>query len=483
MSDRQRKAKKSSTGSKKKTSRSSTSGTSSTRTEKARETFLTKSIAKHNDRYDYSESVFTGRQKPITIKCKVPGHPAFTVKCAETHFRYDGHCPICKDQGLVRKAGAVNKVTLERSLAKTHPHLIDEWIDTTSIDMVSKSSKKRVLWKCLAGLNHPDYPLQVCTRAKKEVCCPECCIIMALETGSLTITHPNIAAEWHPSKNSKKPCEVFRTSDYLAWWICSAGHEKQATVYQRVRKDYCNRCLKKQSSAECAEWLELLRLESIANGHEIYIQHAGNDGEFKIPGTGYRADGYCKETNTIYEYHGSFYHGDPKMFARDWTAVSAKTHRLHLKVYIDTVAREEVIRSLGYNLVVMWGVDFKKTSKADYTVVRETCLVKLRKLLEQVMNNKEALEAERELDQFIDDFSDLTIIDDECETTPRKSICSDIVNFAELGRNWRGHNYVNIVRFVPYIPTDNKDNNNIDELVDELTLDNKKELEDIIIVL
>ena len=33
----------------------------------------------------------------------------------------------------------------------------------------------------------------------------------------------------------------------------------------------------------------------------IYIQHALNTGEFKIISTKWKADGYCKETNTIYQ--------------------------------------------------------------------------------------------------------------------------------------------------------------------------------------
>lgn len=32
----------------------------------------------------------------------------------------------------------------------------------------------------------------------------------------------------------------------------------------------------------------------------IFIQHATNGGEFYIPNTG-KVDGYCKETNMVYE--------------------------------------------------------------------------------------------------------------------------------------------------------------------------------------
>ena len=34
----------------------------------------------------------------------------------------------------------------------------------------------------------------------------------------------------------------------------------------------------------------------------VTIQHARNEGEFKVGN--FKADGYCRETNTIYEFHG-----------------------------------------------------------------------------------------------------------------------------------------------------------------------------------
>jgi len=72
----------------------------------------------------------------------------------------------------------------------------------------------------------------------------------------------------------------------------------------------CPRCANvKQYSKAQIQWLNFIQLKD-----NITIQHAENDCEFKIPNTRFSADGYCKETNTIYEFHGSYWHGDPKLF-------------------------------------------------------------------------------------------------------------------------------------------------------------------------
>jgi hypothetical protein len=63
--------------------------------------------------------------------------------------------------------------------------------------------------------------------------------------------------------------------------------------------------------------VQILWLNFIAIYNNIYIQHAENDGEYNIPTTKYRADGYCRETNTIYEYHGSYWHGDPNIYDKN----------------------------------------------------------------------------------------------------------------------------------------------------------------------
>ncbi|MCK9369669.1 hypothetical protein M0R04_07155 [Candidatus Dojkabacteria bacterium] len=107
-------------------------------------------------------------------------------------------------------------------------------------------------------------------------------------------------------------------------------------------------------SSTCIEWLE-----SIMKLDNIDIQHALNGGEFKIPETLYSADGYCIETNTIYEFHGNCWHGNPEIY-NGLDQCHPFSNKTAGELYQATIKREEKIRSLGYNLVVMWESDFDK---------------------------------------------------------------------------------------------------------------------------
>ena len=104
-------------------------------------------------------------------------------------------------------------------------------------------------------------------------------------------------------------------------------------------------------------------LNSVQVTTDARIQHAEAGGEYRLPNTKYKVDGFCKETNTVYEFHGDIYHGNLNVYAEDelcnpFTDLTAK--ELNQK----TKLRENEIKELGYNLVVMWENDFRKIEKA-----------------------------------------------------------------------------------------------------------------------
>lgn len=110
-------------------------------------------------------------------------------------------------------------------------------------------------------------------------------------------------------------------------------------------------------SYACISWLD-----SIIKHNNIHIQHALNEGEFNIPGTRYKADGYCAESNTVYEFHGDIYHGNPTKF-NPTDRPNPFSELTAAELYQKTIAREQNIKELGYNLIVMWESDWNNINK------------------------------------------------------------------------------------------------------------------------
>src|SRR6516164_5170358 len=52
----------------------------------------------------------------------------------------------------------------------------------------------------------------------------------------VSATYPQLAAEWHPTRNGElRPENVTAGSNKKVWWQCGDGHEWQAAVASRSR--------------------------------------------------------------------------------------------------------------------------------------------------------------------------------------------------------------------------------------------------------
>lgn len=118
-------------------------------------------------------------------------------------------------------------------LAQWHP----ERNGTLTPRDVSYGSKRRVWWACERG--HA-WQAVVYTRTGGAGC-PYCTGKRAWSgENDLASTHPDLAAQWHPTKNrGVAPADVLPGSHYKAWWACERGHEWRAMVKSRVSGTGC----------------------------------------------------------------------------------------------------------------------------------------------------------------------------------------------------------------------------------------------------
>lgn len=71
-----------------------------------------------------------------------------------------------------------------------------------------------------------------------------------------------------------------------------------------------------------------------------------------IDDTIYVVDGYDPTSNTIYEYYGSFWHGNPEIYSPDDT--NTKLNKTFGELYRKTIDRENILRE-HHTLVTKWG--------------------------------------------------------------------------------------------------------------------------------
>nr|XP_034315847.1 uncharacterized protein LOC117685524 [Crassostrea gigas] len=98
------------------------------------------------------------------------------------------------------------------------------------------------------------------------------------------------------------------------------------------------------------QWLEWLMEKSRQRGNSIHISHALNGGEFQIPGTNYRCDGFVPSSTgkgTVYEFYSCVFHGCPSCYAEDRHHLRhPSTNQTIQELYEMTKKRERELKDL-----------------------------------------------------------------------------------------------------------------------------------------
>ena len=116
---------------------------------------------------------------------------------------------------------------------------------------------------------------------------------------------------------------------------------------------------KDRQSKIVVEWLLWMEREK-----QINITHAAKNYEMSLHGA--RVDGYCTDTNEIFEFQGCYYHGwaQCSKFGRDEPIDEDPTQTLNLR-YEKTLSKIEKLKSFGYTVIEKWGdvISVKKGNK------------------------------------------------------------------------------------------------------------------------
>lgn len=181
-------------------------------------------------------------------------------------------CPYCGG----------DRANEETSLASLYPDLVQEWHskmnEELTPDTVTARSSRKVWWVC--KLKH-EWQAAIKHRTVTGTGCPFCSKRYLLKENSLAVKYPEIAAQWHPTKNRKmlpsilgtwvpetnhhlapqdrptknrrlSPADVACGSQQKIWWQCleSKDHEWQSKVQHRTEGHGCPYCVNQKVSSE-----------------------------------------------------------------------------------------------------------------------------------------------------------------------------------------------------------------------------------------
>lgn len=145
---------------------------------------------------------------------------------------------------------APRKPKLGNSLAEKYPDVAKEWHPTKNGELtpwdVSRCSSVRVWWQCSCG---HEWDAVICDRVRSNSGCPYCNNRRLLPGfNDLVTRYPDIAREWHPTKNGDLTAfDITYVSHKKVWWIGKCGHEWDMSVNARTyHHNNCPYCSNKR---------------------------------------------------------------------------------------------------------------------------------------------------------------------------------------------------------------------------------------------
>jgi hypothetical protein len=148
-----------------------------------------------------------------------------------------------------------------------------------TLDDYAPSSRWFAYWRCPMGHTWRSTVSSVFA----DPICPSCKDSEGVKYYNLATNYPDYASEWHPNNHPLTPEKVFPDSPLKVWWKCSAGHEWEASIRNRIKtKHRCVTCrrngaeaLERQARGLLEEVKKRIRYRMSALSETEFLVHCG----------------------------------------------------------------------------------------------------------------------------------------------------------------------------------------------------------------
>ena len=302
--------------------------------------FIARAMRIHRNRYDYSKVYYENNYTEVSIICH--SHGEFWQR-PKSHLKGAG-CPGC--------FGGVQKTRDQfiQDAIKVH----GKSYDYSKVDYIDARTKVIILCSM-----HGEF-LQTPDHHVKGHGCSKCAHEKSHENQKKTKERfIEDAIRVHGNAYDYSKVEYINTYTKVCIICLKHGEFLQSPHSHIDNGSKCPRCVNAGYSQ-----ISIQFLNDLAKEWKVEIQHAENKGEYRIEDPElkcyYKLDGYFEQNNKKYavEFHGNYYHGNPKMYKPDSIC---KLRRITFgDLYKKTEERMHRIKALGYEVLFIWEQDYKQ---------------------------------------------------------------------------------------------------------------------------
>jgi hypothetical protein len=280
--------------------------------------FVDRSNDLHENKYDYSKVNYKNAHTPTVIIC--PKHGDFLQK-PYCHLRPYG-CPMC---------GGTKKSTTKEFIEKAKKIHGDIYSYEKSKYTLNRENVEIICFKHGSFYQKPNYHLL-------GEGCPRC-------TGLVKLTKKEFIEKSkliHGNKYDYSKVSYINTRTKVEIVCLKHGIFRQKPN-SHLNGNGCERCTYKISKPE-VEFLSYLKIQN--------QNYRLNNWKRK------KVDGYDPKTNTVYEFLGDYYHGNPKKYKL--YLINPTCKKTYGELYFNTIDNFRKLKKLGYAVKYIWESDWKK---------------------------------------------------------------------------------------------------------------------------
>lgn len=364
-----------------------------------KEEFVINAQKIHQNRYDYSKSIYKGSDTKIEIICSI--HGSFW-QTPNKHIYAHQNCPKCNlsqkitlemflekannihknkyDYSFITEINGYNsKITIicqihKKFFQSVQKHLFGRGCPRCGGSI--KSTKEEFIEKAIkTHENKYDYSkvYYVNANTKVEIKCNKCETIFKQKPNAHVFGNgcKNCAIIIN-SKKQRKSIETFLNEakevhgneydyslvDYKNWntkikIICNYCEKIfEQRPFSHLKGAGCLTCSGGPVSKMEIKWLDYLGIPQEYRNIPIYI----ND-QLKKP------DAIDKENKIIWEFYGDFYHGNPKKFPPE--KINYINKQTFGELYQKTIEKKIFLKNAGFKLITIWESDWKSLKIND----------------------------------------------------------------------------------------------------------------------
>lgn len=300
------------------------------------EKFIEEGIKKYGDAHDYSKTIYTTWTDWVIIGCNLCGKDF--RKQPRKYFGSTG-------SGCIRP-GCKKQTSIPRPKEQVLRLLNEKNGDRFEYDL-SKYQNMHSKADAKCKLCNQIFEIYVSRHAYQTIeNCPNCASNRPKKYGSLEdwkLKRGQTAALVHNDQYDYSEMDYSRASIKVNGIRCKKCDTKFSMFWSVHMNGYgCPTCFPPQiHSMPERNWLQKLEIPE-------------ENWQIKIPQTRWRVDALVG--NTIYEFYGSFYHGDPRMGPPEkYNPISKKTFG---ELYYNTMVRYNTLIHMGYEIKFVWELDW-----------------------------------------------------------------------------------------------------------------------------